>query len=109
MKLYFKLSIIFLFFGHSGMSQIPDTIMVYDTIYVYDTIRINKIEKNALSKINIANAVLEIDTATMNARLVILYDQKSATIPINGIILNENIKNLNDMKKICLKSIKERF
>lgn len=89
------------------LSSKPDTIFqyetltVYDTVFVYDTIRAVEPEKlNPIEPKGADYSVLHLDTAGNKAILLIISGNKTATIPINGIILNENIKNLNSMKKL---------
>jgi hypothetical protein len=81
-----------------------DTIVVYDTIYHYDTLKIpvNK-EIEQLSFIEPRQPdliLLRLDTANKKDNLLIISENLSATFPINSIIINENIKNLNSMKKL---------
>jgi hypothetical protein len=72
-----------------------DTIFVYDTIKLFDNVKLNKIEPKGL-ELNI----LQYDTISRRANLLIISRNQTATIPINGIILSENIKNLKSMKKL---------
>lgn len=93
-------------------AQIPDTVYVYDTLVVYDTIVIHdtlrlrdEVVKDSLEleylmhQIEVKQAIIQIDTATSRANLLVPFGYKSATIPINGIILTENTKKLESMKK----------
>jgi hypothetical protein len=85
-----------------------DTIVVYDTVIVYDTVKTNNRTISGPSetffskKDTIPNAVLEIDTATLKAKLFFFYKKDTATISLNGIILSETNKNLGTMKKAIL-------
>lgn len=78
---------------------IYETITVFDTVHIYDTVKVFKntrleaIEPKELK-------ILQLDTANKRANLLIISKDQTATIPINGIILNENIKNSGSMKKL---------
>lgn len=78
-----------------------ETVTLYDTIYVHDTIRV--IEDLKVEPINSKETelfLLQIDSTSMQANLLIVSKERTATLPINSIILNENIQNLKSMKKI---------
>ncbi len=97
-------------------AQATDTIFVYDKITVYDTVKIYDTIKvldknlnnhegfeNYFKKNNTAqNAVLAIDTATSKAAVILFNGNDTAAISINSIILSENLKNLETMKKEIL-------
>jgi hypothetical protein len=85
-------------------SQSPDTIVIYEYIYktdtvwleakpIHDTIIIEKLER-------IENASLILNAQDMKADLRINSSTSCATIPIKSIILSENNKNLESMKKL---------
>ncbi|MGB3946737.1 MAG: hypothetical protein WBM13_02025 [Bacteroidia bacterium] len=82
-----------------------DTITVYDTIFVYDTIKTeNKVQNENIFKNNFETekAYLAIDTNDFTANLLVLNKNDTATISINSIILSENSKNSDTMKKELL-------
>ncbi len=74
-----------------------DTIVVYDTVFVEPPIRIKDLNRP------LSYAVLRIDTLHQYAQVLHISPQKTATIPIDRIIFqedfNRNFKNLESMKK----------
>jgi hypothetical protein len=86
----------------SDTIYIYETVEVYDTIVVYDTVKVvrnfslNKLESIKTSDLK----VLLVDTLNNKADLLIISKEKSATISLDGIILNENLKNTKSMKKL---------
>lgn len=94
----------------SKVKSQADTIYVYEEVVVYDTVvsydthvvkpRVNPIKHIQPKTISL----LQLDTITKSANLLLISDQQTATISINHIILDENInKNLKDsesMKKL---------
>nr|HPR60136.1 hypothetical protein [Prolixibacteraceae bacterium] len=83
----------------SAFSQTPDTIVVYEYIHVIDTVWM---ETEVLELENIETAILHFDTLKMEGNIELIYPCKSATIPINHIILSNNLLKLESMKRITL-------
>jgi hypothetical protein len=83
----------------SAFSQTPDTLVVYEYIHVTDTVWM---ETEVLELESIETAILHIDTLNMKGRIELIYPEKSATIPINHIILSDNLLKLESMKQITL-------
>lgn len=80
---------------------IYDTISVYDTLVVYDTVKVY--DKTVSENTNVVeNALLTIDTASKKTSLSLFFENDTATIPINSIMLSENTKNVDTMKKEIL-------
>lgn len=78
-----------------------ETVIVYDTIFIYDTVKISDHAKlNKIKSKQLILNVLQYDTANQRANLLIISPNQTATIPINSIILNENIKKYESMKKL---------
>jgi hypothetical protein len=76
-----------------------ETVTIFDTVHVYDTVKV--FENKKLEVIGTKELkLLQLDTANKRANLLIISQNQTATIPINGIILNENIKNFESMKKL---------
>jgi hypothetical protein len=92
----FNLTIALLVTG-SAFSQIPDTLVVYEYIHVTDTVWM---ETEAPELESIETAILHLDTLKMKGNIELIYPGKSATIPINNIILTDNLKKLESMKRI---------
>ncbi len=80
-----------------------EDVIVYDTIVVYDTVFIKPDINNIPLKLKSIN-LLQLDTITHQASLLLISDQQTATFLINHIIpdenLNKNIKNSESMKKL---------
>ncbi|MFV0505114.1 MAG: hypothetical protein ACK5L5_00160 [Bacteroidales bacterium] len=77
-----------------------EDVIVYDTLVVYDTVFVQaEINNLLLDKVKFVS-ILNIDTTTGLANLMLISEDRSATIPINSIIVNENIKNLEIMRKL---------
>ncbi len=80
---------------------IYETVTVYDTVYVYDTIRTpGNPSIKAIEPEEIETRMLKPGMLHDQASLLIISGNRAATIPINSIILPENIKNLERMKKL---------
>lgn len=78
-----------------------DTIKVYDTLFVYDTVSIPDeifFQKNNALK----GAVLTRDSSQMGLDLKLFFQNDTATILNNSILLSENVKNPEAMKKQIL-------
>ena len=97
---------LFLFFAllitGSAFSQVPDTVVVYEYVHVTDTVWVEREVFDFKKLESISNATLLLDTTAMNANLLIFSSGKTATIPINRILLTENNQKLKSMKKITL-------
>jgi hypothetical protein len=87
-----------------AFSQPADTVVVYEYKYVTDTVWVEpafKRDSIAFEHLHpIDQATLVLDTTTLRANLIIFSEQRTATIPINNIILTENNQKLKSMKKI---------
>lgn len=81
--------------AQSDTVYIYEDIIVYDTVVVYDTVFVQAEIESSLESNGNQVSVLQLDTINKKANLVVINDQKTATIPINHIILNENI-NINN-------------
>ncbi|MGF7140550.1 outer membrane beta-barrel protein [Roseimarinus sediminis] len=81
----------------SAFSQIPDTIVVYEYIIVTDTVWM---EPEVSEMESIETAILHLDTLKMKGNIELIYPEKSATIPINHIILANNNYKIESMKRI---------
>ncbi len=100
----------FLFFAllltGSAFSQVPDTVVVYEYVHVTDTVWIEPTvvrDTTILDRLKpMMDATLIIDSVTSDAKLLIYSEEKTATIPINRIILTENNQKLKSMKKLTL-------
>ncbi len=88
---------------NSVFPQNKDTIVIYEYVHITDTVWIESEVKRDPFSIDrmrpIENATLIIDTVNKSAEMVIFSSGRSATIPINNIILTDNNLNLNSMKK----------
>lgn len=77
-----------------------EDVVIYDTIVVYDTVFVKpETSKLLFDELNTVK-VLQIDTSKARANLLLISEGGSATIPINSIILSENIRKLESMKKL---------
>ncbi len=89
---------------------IYDTVVVYDTVLVYDTASIqdsDDVERTQVKPFfnkneSSPNSILALDTTTNEAYLMLYNKTDTATISINRIILSENNKHLDTMKKEIL-------
>ncbi len=83
---------------------IYEDVVVYDTIVVYDTVFVKPVSNRIEAMKPKPIGILQIDSLQLKANLLLISNGQTATIPINGIILNENfsknIKNLERMKKL---------
>lgn len=83
--------------------QQNDTIYIYETIHVVDTVWCESPVQNYTFEIHplnrIENATLLLDTITQSASLIYFSSNKSATIPINLILTDENQLKHFQMKK----------
>jgi hypothetical protein len=78
-----------------------ETVTVYDTIFIHDTIwEIKKSKLGALNPKGLDLSISGVDFPSDKARLLILFKNHAATIPINSIILTETNKNISGMKKL---------
>jgi hypothetical protein len=75
-----------------------ETIVIYDTLFVHDTIRMPDCRKIHSKRPEIK--ILHLDDAAGGAQLITFPFNGTATLDENGIILNENNKNLKSMKKL---------
>lgn len=102
--------VLFSFFAHGQNLRytenrdtlyVYETVIVYDTVYIFDTIKISdnflpaKIDGKRL-EINI----LQFDIESQQANLLRISRDQTATIPLNGIILTDNNKKIESMKKL---------
>ena len=103
-KRFIFLTLLVLLVHNSVFSQNKDTIVIYEYVHVTDTVWIESDAKRDTFSIDrmrtIEDATLIIDTVNKAAKMVIFSSGRSATIPINNIILTDNNLNLNSMKKI---------
>ncbi|MFV0345988.1 MAG: hypothetical protein ACK5IQ_07040 [Bacteroidales bacterium] len=77
-----------------------EDVVVYDTIVVYDTVFLkSELNNLLLDELNTVK-VLQLDSSDGQASLLLISEDGSATIPINSIMLSENIKKLESMKKL---------
>ncbi|MBP7507081.1 MAG: outer membrane beta-barrel protein [Prolixibacteraceae bacterium] len=94
---------------NSVFSQSKDTIVIYEYVHITDTVWLESNTKRDTVYIDlmspIENATLIIDTLNKSAEMHIFSSGRSATIPINNIILSDNNLNLNSMKKITFLGI----
>jgi hypothetical protein len=88
-------------FGQIDTIIVYETITVYDTIFLYDTIKISDFNQMVIIEPRGFDlTLLQLDTINLMANLLIISKNQSATIPINSIILNENLKKQESMKKL---------
>jgi len=80
-----------------------DTVVVYEYIYKTDTVWVEQKPTRDTTELqqlqNIEDATLFIDTTNNETELVVFSSGKSATIPINHIILSDNQKKKKSMKR----------
>jgi hypothetical protein len=77
------------------------TVTVYDTIIVHDTVRVMMNEKIAVIKPSGTGLNLLLSDSTNNkAKIIVIFDNQAATIPINSIISGVNNQKLKGMKKL---------
>jgi hypothetical protein len=108
-KQFIFLLIAFLFCQHLfGQHPSPgkrDTVFIYrtkivlDTLVIHDTIWIPRNE--TISRLDkMSSKPLYLNDLQPDARLLLFFNHESATIPVNSILLAENLKNSVSMKKL---------
>lgn len=78
--------------AQSDTIYVYDDVIVYDTVVVYDTVYVDP-KPDFIS-------IVKMDTTNGLANLLMISKNKTATIPVDRIILIENIKNSESMKKL---------
>jgi hypothetical protein len=107
-KVIFTLVVLGLMLSTEGQASNPsnkkdtlfvyETLVIYDTLFVHDTIRIPNCNKMHSKRPEIQ--ILYLENIAGGAQLITLPFNGTATLERNGIILNENNKNLKGMKKL---------
>ena len=98
MKLFRTVLIVIFGYLMSGSLFAQDTVYIYEEVIVYDTIyetiekRVNPFENTE------ALHIIQIDTLTNTSNLLIIGNGQTTTIPINNIIISEDVKK-NDSTK----------
>lgn len=105
-KILYILVLVLYSTGITGQTSTNDTVYIYeevikyDTVYIQDTVYLHDKSTEFISLKPKRFNLLQVDTVSGEANLLMISGKNSATIPINGIILNRNIKNLESMKKV---------
>ncbi len=103
---HFVYSLILLFlltkslYGQSDTLMVNDTLVVYDTVIIHDTLQVtaNFIQQ----KDTILKAIITMDTLTSRTSMKLIKKKDTATISINRILIHENLKHRENMKKQIL-------
>jgi len=84
--------------------QEPDTVVVYEYVHITDTVWLDPKPGHdtlLLEKLNpVGEATLILHAEDKKAELKIISTNECATIPVTNIILSDNNKNLNSMKRL---------
>lgn len=100
------LCIIMLLCGCFFNTIAQDTIYIYEEVIVYDTIRVYEPKRvNPFSEMGDLR-IIQIDTLTNNSNLLIITDGKGKSLPIDNIILTDNIKKTySEDKEFSFRSV----